>query len=196
MVVSPLLNEKEILSRIAQGDQYAFTNLFNHYQRFVYSYGRKLTHSEEMALDLVQEVFIKIWHSRASLLEVEHFIAYLNRLVRNHAFNQLRALSKRSRITGDLELAGLEIEDSTLQLLDYKETLRVVSQAVDLLSPQQKMAYQLCHQQGMKYDEAAAQMGISPGTVHVHMKHALSKIREHLRRNAFLYPAIALVLIK
>lgn len=196
MVVNPLLNETEILAQVATGDQRAFTILFNHYQRFVYGYGRKLTHSDEMALELVQDIFLKIWHSREKLSQVEHFIAYLNRLTRNHAFNQLRELSRRGRISGDLELAGFETENSTMQMLDYNETLRIVNEAVESLAPQQKLAYQLCHQQGMKYEEAALQMDISPKTVHVHMKYALSKIRDHLRKNAVLYPAIALALIK
>ncbi len=196
MAVTSLPNETELLGQIAGGDQYAFTILFNHYQKFVYGYGRKLTHSDDMAIELVQDVFLKIWHSRQRLSQVENFIAYLNRVVRNHAFNQLRELSKRAKISGDLELAEFETENSTLQLLDYNETLRVVNEAVELLAPQQKMAYQLCHQQGMKYEEAAVQMNISPKTVHVHMKYALSKIRDHLNKNAFIYPAIALALIK
>jgi RNA polymerase sigma-70 factor (family 1) len=196
MVVNSLPNEAEILAQIASGDQHAFTILFNHYQRFVYGYGRKLTHSDEMAAELVQDVFLKLWHSRPMLSQVEHFIAYLNRLVRNHAFNQLRELSKRARISGDIELANIQTQNSTLQQLDYNETLRSVAEAVELLAPQQKRAYQLCHQQGLKYEEAAAQMDISPKTVHVHMKYALSKIRAHLRKNGILYPAIALALIK
>lgn len=196
MAVKPLLNETEILAQIAGGDQRAFTVLFNHYQKFVYGFGRKLTHSDEMALELVQDIFLKIWHTRERLPEVEHFIAYLNRLVRNHAFNLLRESSKRAKISGDLDLADTETENTTLQLLDYNETLRIVNEAVELLAPQQKLAYQLCHQQGLKYEEAAAKMDISPKTVHVHMKYALGKIRAHLQKNAVLYPVLAIAMIK
>ncbi len=53
-------NEKELLASIAGGDQYAFTILFKHYQRFVYFSGRKLTHSEELATEIVQDIFLKI----------------------------------------------------------------------------------------------------------------------------------------
>jgi RNA polymerase sigma-70 factor (family 1) len=196
MIIHPLLNETDILIQIAEGDQQAFTLLFNHYQSFVYSYGRKLTHSHEMAVEMVQDVFLKIWQFRDKLSTVEHFIAYLNRLVRNHAFNQLRELSKRAKISTNLEVVDVITEDSTAQLLDYNETLRIVNEAVDLLAPQQKLAYTLCHRQGMKYEEAAITMNISPKTVHVHMKYALSKIREHLRKNAVLYPLLAIVLAK
>jgi len=196
MVVSPLSNEANILLQIAEGDQHAFTLLFNHYQRFVYGYGRKLTRSDDMAIEMVQDVFLKIWQSRRKLPAVENFIAYLNRLVRNHAFNQLRALSKRAKIAVDPELQDTEAENSTAQLLDYNETLKIVNEAVEMLAPQQKLAYTLCHRKGLKYEEAAEVMNISPKTVHVHMKYALSKIREHLRRNAVLYPALAIILIK
>ena len=195
MAIPKLDDEPQLLEKISMGDGHAFTLLFNHYQGFVYGFGKKLTHSEEMAVDIVQDVFMKIWEGRAQLVTIDSFGACLNRLVRNHAFNLLRDLSAKARSVVSLD--GVEVpEQSTLYQLDYNETLRLVNQAVDGLSPQQRQAYQLCHGQGMKYEEAAQQMGISPQTLHVHMKQALKKIREHLRHNAIAYPLLVMVILK
>jgi RNA polymerase sigma-70 factor (family 1) len=196
MAVIPLPNESELLAKIAGGDHLAFTTLFNHYQTFVFGFGKKLTHSNDLAIEIVQDVFLKIWDSREKLGEIESFIAYLNRLVRNHSFNLLRQMSQKAKSNMNLSLSHTEIEDSTVQQLDYNETLRIVNEAVDRLAPQQRLAYQLCHQQGLKYEEAAEQMSISPKTVHVHMKYALRKIREHLQKNSVVYPLVALALLK
>ena len=185
----------ELLVKIAGGDQYAFTILFNHYERFVFTFARNLTHSEQLAIDIVQESFLKVWEKRKRLIEVEQFSAYLNRLVRNHTFNVLRDMSRQVNASAQLEAAEDVVEQSTSNQLDYNETLRIVNEAVEGLTAQQKQVFRLCHQQGLKYEEAAEQMHISPQTINVHMKIALKKVREHLQRHAIVYNAVALVLL-
>lgn len=194
--MKPLGNETELLVKIAGGDQYAFTILFNHYERFVFTFARSLTHSEQLAIDIVQESFLKVWEKRKKLAEVEQFSAYLNRLVRNHTFNVLRNISRQVKASAQLDAAEAIEEQSTGNQLDYNETLRIVNEAVEGLTVQQKQAFRLCHQQGLKYEEAAEQMKVSPQTVNVHMKIALKKVREHLQRHAIVYHVIALALLR
>ncbi|MDR6784625.1 RNA polymerase sigma-70 factor (family 1) [Pedobacter africanus] len=196
MSMKPLGNETELLVKIAGGDQYAFTILFNHYERFVFTFARSLTHSEQLAIDIVQESFLKVWEKRKKLPEVEQFSAYLNRLVRNHTFNVLRNISRQVKASAQLDAAEAIEEQSTGNQLDYNETLRIVNEAVEGLTMQQKQAFRLCHQQGLKYEEAAEQMKVSPQTVNVHMKIALKKVREHLQRHAIVYHVIALALLR
>lgn len=196
MSLKSLPGEKELLVQIAAGDKQAFTVLFNHYQKFVFGFGKKLTHSDELALDMVQDVFLKLWQSRETLATVEVFGAYLNRLVRNHALNVLRNLSRQIRPEGDVALAADNSDNTTLRQIDYQEIVKVVAEVVNTLTPQQKLAYELCHQQGLKYEEAAEKMQISPKTVHVHMKQALARIREHLKSHSIGYPALIFLLLK
>ncbi len=72
------------------------------------------------------------------------------------------------------------MSDETQQGIAYRGTQRLVDAAVALLTPQQQRVYKLCHVDGLKYEEAAAQLNISAGTVHSHMKVALKVIRTHL----------------
>jgi RNA polymerase sigma-70 factor (ECF subfamily) len=58
----------------------------------------------------------------------------------------------------------------------------VLQLALESLSPQQRKVYELCHEQGLKYDEAARELGLSRGTVHSHMKQALKNIRVYLKQ--------------
>jgi RNA polymerase sigma-70 factor (ECF subfamily) len=194
MAVNHLVNEVEILALIAEGDQSAFTILFNHYQRFVFSFGKKITHSEESAGEVVQDIFLKIWLARENLPEVKNFGAYLNRLVRNHSLNVVRRQLQEAKSAGELGRIFSEADESTILQLDYNETNNLLNQAIAELSPQQRMVYQLCHQQGLKYDEAAAQMNISAQTVNAYMKDALKKIRSHFRKYAVAYPLLILCL--
>lgn len=191
-----LKNEDELLTRIARGDQRAFTEIFDFYQRYVYDYGRKLTKSEDQAGEIVQDVFLKIWLNREKLDEVKNFGAYLNRVVRNHSLNVIRKLAQDARSATQLKINNPESENATDKILDYNESNRILTQAIENLSPQQRIAYTLCHMEGLKYDEAAKKMNVSSRTVQAHMHQALKHIREHFNKHALTYPALFAVLFK
>jgi RNA polymerase sigma factor (sigma-70 family) len=196
MAVKPLSNEAEILTKIAEGDQHAFTILFNHYQRDVFVHSKRLTQSEDRAVENVQNIFIKIWVGRDRLNNVANFGGYLNRSVRNHSFDLLKQVARENAMNLDFQKDHSETEDTTSQQVEYKEAINTLNEALSQLAPQQKMAYKLCHQDGMKYDEAALQMNISTETLKIHMKQALRKIRDHFRKNALTYPLLIMALNK
>ncbi|KQC02049.1 RNA polymerase sigma factor [Pedobacter sp. Hv1] len=191
-----LHNEPEILVKIAGGDQLAFNLLFKHYHIYVHSFSRKITHSDNLAVEIVQDIFLKIWLGREKLGHIDSFGAYLNRLVRNHCFNVLRQLAQETKSSAIHLKFATDVDHSTVQQLDYKETESILNEAIEMLSPQQRMVYMLCHQQGHKYEEAAEKMNISHQTVHAYMKDALRKIREHFKKHSVEYSLFITVLFK
>jgi RNA polymerase sigma-70 factor (family 1) len=196
MSVKELENETALLAKIADGDQHAFTVLFHHYKRYVYISGRKLMHSDDLAEEVVQDIFLKIWLAREQLAEVQNFGAYLNRLVRNHSFNVLRQLAQQAKSTAKLMHPLADVDHSTTEALDHREATKILNEALKRLSPQQRVAYDLCHVSGLKYQDAAVQMNIAPETVHSHMKEALKKIRNHFKSNGSVYSLLIVTLFK
>lgn len=194
MAVQPLPNESGILAQIAAGDKRAFTQLFKHYNRLVYSFSKRITESDDIALEVVQDIFIKLWLNRENLATVNNFAAYLNRVVRNHSLNVVRQQLQHARMAAQISSVYTDWDNSTAMQIDLNEAKRILNQAIDGLSPQQRMVYELCHQQGLKYAEAAERMNISPQTVNSYMKDALKKIRLHFRKHAMLYPLLVLAL--
>jgi len=196
MLDKNLLNETELLARIAGGDEHAFRVVFEHYQQLTFTFAQKITRSNSHAEEIVQDIFLKIWFNRNHLQDIENFGGYLNKLVRNHALNLLRHEAVVSRVKTELGLNSTENDLGTQQKLDYKETKKLLDDIVSKLPEQQRRVYALCHFEGLKYDEAAAQLNISTDTVHYHMKRALATIREHFKRHAILYPALMIFFIK
>ncbi|WP_316837195.1 RNA polymerase sigma-70 factor [Pedobacter nutrimenti] len=196
MAIKPLPNEIELLLSIAEGNQHAFTAVFDYYYDYVFSFGRKLTRSEELAKEVAQDIFMKIWFGRSNLVKIENFGAFVNRLVRNHSFDLLRKLAMHERASHKIELSSSESDTSTEQSLDYNETLKILEEAIELLPDQQKKVYILCHQEGLKYEEAGKKLNISSATVHYHMKLALNVIRSHFKRNAIVYPMLMMYFLK
>jgi len=189
----PLFDEAELLQQIAEGNQRAFTVLFRQYSGKVYSFALKLTRSEELAEEVVQEVFLRIWLNRETLTEVQQFGAYLNRMNRNHCLNAIKRLAQESRITGELSRQNTEYSHETEDRISYRSTQAVLDEAIGKLSPQQQKVYRLCHVEGLKYEEAASQLNISPGTVHTHMKLALKAIRMHLDKAGGVILVLSLI---
>ena len=182
MTAKPFPDEHELLAKVAGGDQRAFNTLFEQNQQFIFSIAMKLTHSRSHAKEVVQDVFLKIWTKRAELGTIDNFGAYLNRVARNQSIDTLRSIAREALRKVELKEEQLELgDDATEQALNYQETDRIIGQALDTLPPQQRKVYQLCHEQGLKYEEAARALGLSAGTVHAHMKAALANIRKYLK---------------
>ena len=192
MGFEPLLNENKVLTRISGGDRAAFTLLFKHYQKFVFSFSKRIVCSDDAAGEVVQEIFIKLWLNREKLSQLDNFGAYLNRLVRNHSLNVIRQELQAAKTVSRMGVLFTELDNSTLRELDFNETKDILNQAISELSPRQRLVYELCHQQGLKYIEVAERMNISTQTVNSYMKEALKKIRLHFRRHALFYPLLIL----
>lgn len=196
MTNRPLDNEARLLAEIAEGNKRAFEEVFCYYQRFVFIVAKKVLRSDELAKEIVQDVFLKIWLGREKVSRIENFGGYLNTLVRNHCYDALRQAMREGQAFDTLRLNASERDESTQQQIDYRQSEGVLKEAIASLSPQVRRAYTLCHIEGLKYDEAAAQMGISPQTLHGYMKEALAKIREHFKHYAIEYTVFISCLFK
>lgn len=89
-------NEKELLLRTAAGDASAFSALFHRWHQELAEYVLRLTRSQCMTEEIVQDAFMKIWMKKEQLSEVGNFRAWLFILCRNHTFNCLRQLARNN----------------------------------------------------------------------------------------------------
>ena len=147
--------DQELVALMRQGDERAFNVLFEQHQQLVFSIAMKLTHSRSQAKEVVQDVFLKVWIKRGELASIDNFAAYLNRTARNQSIDALRKIAREALRSVELKEEQLENgDDSTERTLNFHETEKMIAQAVETLSPQQRRVYQLCHEQGLKYEEA------------------------------------------
>lgn len=184
MPILPLHDDAALVVQMAQGDETAFRQLFDRYWDNIYGVALTFTKSPDIAEEIVQDVFLKIWLKRDQLPAVEKFDAYLFIVARNHILNKLRKKIKEEPL---LDLALDEIQESANtpeNIVVTKEYERLVRQAVEQLPPQQRLIYNLSRQQGLSQEEIAASLHISRNTVKSHMNKALQVIRSFLRMHA------------
>lgn len=172
-------NEKELLQLVAAGDEGAFRDLFDAYRNKIFFYIFRLTESRQTAEDVLQDVFLKIWLERADLQQINNFNAWVYRLAQNQAINGLKRMARETIILSELgkQVSGQAVPGADEQFT-HLELKKILDTAVEKLPSRQKLVYHLSRVEGLKYNEIAGRLNISPLTVKKHMQQALHFIRE------------------
>ncbi|WP_423737768.1 RNA polymerase sigma-70 factor [Chitinophaga caseinilytica] len=183
MQANKLYDEQLILRKIAGGDEPAFRELFDEYRGRLFAFVSKFIRSEQVAEELVLDVFMKIWLGRELLVQVRNFDAFLFRVAHNKSIDFLRAAAKdsalRELLWDDIQAAAGERPDMQLQQREFEGKLR---RAVELLPPQARKVYRLSRESDMSHDQIATQLQISRSTVNNHIVAAQRFIRSYLSR--------------
>jgi len=191
--ISTLHNEKELLMLAAQGDEAAFTRLFYAYHNRLGAYIMRLTSSREIAEEIVQDVFTKVWTRRETLHTIENFGSYIYVLSRNRTLNCLRQLAKE-RIRNSEVVESIKrlysLNDPADAEPDYYD---LIDKAVEALPPQQQKVYILSRREHLRYEEIAGRMNISRETVKKYLKIATRAITSYVRTHGDLLIVFLLI---
>jgi RNA polymerase sigma-70 factor (family 1) len=173
--------DKDIFIRISKGDEKAFRYLFDQYKTRVYYFILRLVRSEEVAEELTQDVFMRIWISRHTLTEVDNPGSYLFVTARNRSLDHLRNQKIEKGMIQSLEKKmGDGTVNTTEEVILYNETNRILQEAVRLLPEQQRTVYRLARLEGLSREEIAERLGISPNTVKNHLSSAIKAVKAYL----------------
>lgn len=170
----------DCISKIKHGDPAAFRELFYAYKDPLFSYVCKLCRAPEMAEEIVQEVFVKVWINRQQLDETLSIQAYLYTAVRHTLFNALKkaALDKnlKQEIFYHQAVAANITEDDVLTA----ELQRIKKSMLDKLPPQRKLIFCLSRIEGLSHEEIAQRLGISKNTVKDQIVKAIRFLKQEL----------------
>ncbi|MGH9257446.1 MAG: sigma-70 family RNA polymerase sigma factor [Vicinamibacterales bacterium] len=177
--------EAALVARCATGDEAACAELVAAHQRMVYGLAFNLLGDRDEALDLSQEVFLRIFRTLSRFRGQSALRTWIYRIVINQARNRQRWWRRRHRAEqvslddylrnfGDLEARQDILPD---RLLASKETAAKIWQAMDQLPFDQRTALILREIDGLRYDEIAYSLDIPVGTV----KSRLTRARQTLR---------------
>lgn len=172
---------KILLLKVAEGDESAFGQLFKTYYTQLGGFIMRITESEPLTQEIVQDVFLKIWINRSSLAELSSFKAYLLVVARNHAFNCLKQIAREKSREKEWVKTVLQQASNNVEETTTIDTGNLIDEAVELLPPRQKKVYTLSRQDGMKQEEIARELNISLETVKKHMVLALRFLKNYLR---------------
>lgn len=169
-----------------------FDYLFKQYKKRIYIYVLKIVKSPFLAEEITQEIFIKLWLYQDKLAGISNLDGFIFKIVRNHSFNHLRKIAYDERLLKEvLAFAAPEQNniDEKIITADYQ---LLVQEALNCLSPQRRLVYELSRKKGLNYEEIASQLNLSRNTVKNHIVSALKHIHNYLSKNGI---SIAVLLL-
>jgi RNA polymerase sigma-70 factor (ECF subfamily) len=173
-------DDGDLLRLIRLGDAAAFTTLVNDLAPVLHAYTYRYVQSTEVARDVVQDVFCRLWERRETLKDGVHLRQYLFVAVRLRSLKLLRRHRVEDRYASLMdEPRALSAIDDEIERLDR---FVVVSRAVQALPPRQREIIRLRWVEGLTNTLVAQQIGISVKGVEIQLTRALRTLREQLEK--------------
>jgi RNA polymerase sigma-70 factor (ECF subfamily) len=177
------LPDVELVQTAVAGREASFEELVSRYQRPIAAYVYRMVGDYDSALDLTQEVFIKVYNSLSRYRSEFKFSTWIYKIAHNAAIDHLRRHAVREHaLTGsvDGDRAEVAIESRRLtpeQESERRERCSEIESVVQLLQPSYRELIVLRHSHDLSYDEIAEVTGLPLGTV----KNRLFRAREAMR---------------
>jgi RNA polymerase sigma-70 factor (family 1) len=179
-----------LLKKIAEGDESSFRQVYHCYHQRLLHFAFSLIKTREATEEIVEDVFIKIWKNRASLLGIRNLIIYLYTATKNTSLNYLskKALESITDPFDDIDITLQETAISPEQIMITNEMYNNIREAVESLPPRCKMIFKLVREDGLKYKEVAEILHISVNTIETQMTIAIKRIAEAVRKDFEKFP--------
>lgn len=187
-------DEERLGLNLNKGSALAFEEIYTLYNKQIYHFILGYVHSQDLAEDLTQEVFIKLWENRLKLIHFNAIKFYLYKIAKNHTINSLKKIAHSQHALQEVISSYPENRDTTDDLVQEKEYNKWINDALNDLTPRAREIFSLCREQGKSYNEAAKELGISRNAIKHQMVHVL-KILRKITENQLEIPMSILIVI-
>ena len=182
--------EKLLVQKMVLGEEFAFKVLFENYKDVLFNYSLKLTKSEDLAEEIVHDVFLKIWKQRAKVNPELSFQALIFKITRNESLNFLKRAASDLSLKRKLMVYFQKFHNETEDYVVYADYEGITLKAVELLPPQQQLVFKMSRIEGKSHEEISEELRLSKGTVKNHMGLALRFIKKYLSLHTDIVPSV------
>lgn len=185
--------DQALVERAVQGDQKAFRQLVERYQRKVYTIAFGVVRNPDTALDITQDAFVRVHKNLATFKGDSSFYTWIYRIVLNLCIDRKRRQARQAEVdyddgishgdgfTDGPTLASTGI-DNPAQAAHRKELVEHMDRALATLSEEHKAILLMREVDGLSYEELAESLDIPKGTVMSRLFHARKNFQKSLTR--------------
>jgi RNA polymerase sigma-70 factor (ECF subfamily) len=170
-------NDIDLLNRLKEDDQFAFTSIYNKYWKNLYAVAYAILKDKAICEDIIQEVFVTIWNKRKSMVIKVSLKSYLTASVKYEVFRQLRKKIESLEIIDDLII---DPTTSSQENMEYKELLEHMNNVVNKLSTKCREVFILSREKELSHKEIAVLRNISTKTVENQIGKALATFKDSI----------------
>ena len=180
------LADGELVQNALAGGEACFEELVRRYQRPIAAYVYRMVGNYDAALDLTQEVFIKVYNSLTRYRSEYKFSTWIYKIAHNAAIDHLRRYAVREQaLTNGFDVERPEVSIESRRLTPEQESERnerrsEIESVVQILPAAYRELIVLRHSQDLSYDEIAEVTGLPLGTVKNRLFRAREAMRDHL----------------
>lgn len=148
----------------------------------LFRFALRLLGNEEDAKDIIQDAFLKVWHNKEKMGELQNLEAWCMRITRNLALDKLK--SKKYRVTDHIDRANevpANHQQTPHQRSEQSDLMRRVHGLIHALPEKYKTILQLRDIDGLSYQEIADVLDIEMSEVKVNLHRARKQVREQLQ---------------
>ena len=193
MPATTAYDDKELFLQIANGDEAAFEKIFHTYNAKLLPFVTSITKSREVAEEIMQEVFLKLWLQQSTLTTIDNPAAWLVRLSSNMALSYLQRQAIHSKAVNKLSHHSSPAASSIEADIDAKKIQQHIAAAISSLPEKRQQVYKLSREEGLNRKQIAEQLGLSESTVKNQLNAALKHIQEHIEKNYAIYLPLCLL---
>ncbi|MBI2259051.1 MAG: sigma-70 family RNA polymerase sigma factor [Flavobacteriia bacterium] len=173
--------QEEILIQAIQlnANQKAFEELMKRHSNLLFQIIHRIVQEREESMDILQNVWIKIWEKRKSFLKDSSFYTWAYRIAKNESLNFLNSARNRKNKVDISFIKGSQ--QTSISSYTQDEIQNHLFKAMDLLPEKQGLVFQLKYFEEKKYSEIAVLLKLNEGTLKAHYFHAVKKIEDYLK---------------
>lgn len=188
-------DDRLLFSQIANGDETAYTSIFHQYTPKLYPYILKITKEEQLAKELLQETFLRLWINRDDLKKINNPSAWLFKIAANLCLQYLRTQAIRNQLKAKVFSKMKPGEYSAEAPSEKKELELLIHKAIASLPEKRKEIYLLSREQELSYQQIADKLGISVNTVKNQIGLSIKAIQTYLHQHTGLSMTVLLILL-
>ena len=150
--------DRALIEAFQTGDEFAFVALYNRYKDAVYAFCVKMLLNRELAQDVMQDTFLRVYENRERLMKTDSFKAWLFTIARNQCLNQLRRNNWQIPLDPEMALPPhiQGAKHTPVQDLEKSEKIQLVNRYLQELKADYREVIILREYQNMSYEEIAA----------------------------------------
>lgn len=180
MIAYSTYNDQELIALLKEGNQFAYTEIYDRYKRLLYLFAFKRLGDREDVKDIIHEIFMSLWQNREQLNLSYSLTTYLHSAVRNKIVDIIAHKQVSARYIESFNAYQASGQSSTDHLVRQKELTALIEKEVEALPVKMRQVFELSRNSNYSRKQIAEELGLSEETVKSHMHHAMKILKVKL----------------